>query len=563
MVFIDCIVFLVEFQRGFKMEQTKKFKYYVIQFLQLPYKGIDEYICVPWSWIVLRRKQDQRVIVSYPVENPSDTAKRVKKRQKRSYDWKLYMSDIIYGTDVYEDAEIFINEKITDAKYSNQNKRDQDLSAPVKKKTRRPKRNSKSNHDIGKPLDLVTSENSDKSETKQLKRTALPTPGTEAALKRSKVVEPNKSVSDAAEHPRIQSQAIECLIENQPSPTREDFPMRNSCSSEISVEECNDRTYVEETERVENQPSPTREDFSMRNSCSSEISVEECNDRTYVEETERVENNEQERPSVTKNSSNSTDSLSNPQMMIDPRMFYKELFTVLHNLHTVSANSYTLIDNLRRVIINNTETLKNVKQLIVDSRSSNSDIPTTSPLTNTTVEVEMISEMNQSKQQQQQNEYDDCGDDDTDEVSKKRRSRKRKFVLPPEYDENDSRWTLKHHELAPGLVELMPHTSVYINSVALSQCKRLSKDCKSLARILLVEIFTKSALTICSLTGSRARAYDVEGATIRPGLDENARTVLLVYVEEYGREKGWITVDTQSIQNSLRNKMQEFRSKFG
>ncbi|AAW29983.1 hypothetical protein [Bracoviriform demolitoris] len=248
--------------------------------------------------------------------------------------------------------------------------------------------------------------------------------------------------------------------------------------------------------------------------------------------------------------------------MLDPT-FFIELLTVLRNLHAVSANSYTLVNNLRQIIIDNTATLKDLKQLIVNSRSPNSDIPTTSQSTNIIVEVEEISEKNNSNQKQRDEECNDHSDNETDEVPKKKRSQKRKFVLPPEYDENDSRWTLKHRQMAPGLVELMPHTNVYINAIKLSNCKRLSKDCKSLARLLLVEIFTKSALTICSLTGSRARAYDVEGATIRPGLDETARTVLLTYVEEYGREKGWITLDTQSIQNSIRNKMQEFRFKYG
>lgn len=75
-----------------------KFKYYVIQFLELPYKGINEHVCIPWTWIVLRRKMDRKVIVSYPVENPSDTVKRVKKRQRHLQDWRLYMSIEKYGT---------------------------------------------------------------------------------------------------------------------------------------------------------------------------------------------------------------------------------------------------------------------------------------------------------------------------------------------------------------------------------------------------------------------------------------------------------------------------------
>ncbi|KAL5948520.1 uncharacterized LOC103579088 isoform X1 [Microplitis demolitor] len=433
-----------------------------------------------------------------------------------------HIEDFKKCTKTRQFSSIKMNDACYEYKCSNMKNGDQELPTMVKKKTGRPKRNSNSNDEIDKPLNLVvTSKKDDKSETKKLKRTTLPTPDIETPSKRSKVVEPNESVSDAAEQP---SQASECLSETQPSPTREDFPIQNLCSSEVNVDESNDRSCVEEIEPVDD--------------------------------------SEQERPSVIQNYSKLTNSLSNPQPMLDPT-FFIELLTVLRNLHAVSANSYTLVNNLRQIIIDNTATLKDLKQLIVNSRSPNSDIPTTSQSTNIIVEVEEISEKNNSNQKQRDEECNDHSDNETDEVPKKKRSQKRKFVLPPEYDENDSRWTLKHRQMAPGLVELMPHTNVYINAIKLSNCKRLSKDCKSLARLLLVEIFTKSALTICSLTGSRARAYDVEGATIRPGLDETARTVLLTYVEEYGREKGWITLDTQSIQNSIRNKMQEFRFKYG
>ncbi|KAG6558532.1 hypothetical protein K425_MDEM000204, partial [Microplitis demolitor] len=99
------------------MKRIGKFKYYVIQFLKLPYEGIDKYVCIPWSWIVMPRQMDQKVIVSYPVENPSETAKRVKRRQRCSEDWNLYLSLVEYGTDDYEDAEIFIKGKINDVYY--------------------------------------------------------------------------------------------------------------------------------------------------------------------------------------------------------------------------------------------------------------------------------------------------------------------------------------------------------------------------------------------------------------------------------------------------------------
>nr|ACE75431.1 conserved hypothetical protein [Glyptapanteles indiensis] len=159
---------------------------------------------------------------------------------------------------------------------------------------------------------------------------------------------------------------------------------------------------------------------------------------------------------------------------------------------------------------------------------------------------------------------------DTDEhkdkkVLKTTRGNIRTFVLPPEYDPDDTRWTLKYRENDPelNLVELIPQSNVFINSIKLAHCKRSSKDSKALARMLLVEIFSQVALSVCSLTGARANAFDISGTNVRPGLDEPARMAILSFVEEYAREKKWGAYDSQSILNTLRSKIQEVRAKHG
>ncbi|CAF4932948.1 unnamed protein product [Pieris macdunnoughi] len=63
-----------------------------------------------------------------------------------------------------------------------------------------------------------------------------------------------------------------------------------------------------------------------------------------------------------------------------------------------------------------------------------------------------------------------------------------RFVLPPEYDADDTRWTLKYRKNLPGLVELMPQSGVYVSSGYLNYCQQVSKDCKSLAPRLLTEM---------------------------------------------------------------------------
>lgn len=70
-----------------------------------------------------------------------------------------------------------------------------------------------------------------------------------------------------------------------------------------------------------------------------------------------------------------------------------------------------------------------------------------------------------------------------------------------ENDRNDSRWTLKYRDPAEELVQLIEHSSVYLNADKLAECKRLSSDSVTLARILLPKIFTKSALSVYSVNG--------------------------------------------------------------
>ncbi|KAI8434760.1 hypothetical protein MSG28_003280 [Choristoneura fumiferana] len=144
-------------------------------------------------------------------------------------------------------------------------------------------------------------------------------------------------------------------------------------------------------------------------------------------------------------------------------------------------------------------------------------------------------------------------DSDKNETASSYSHPTRKFTLPKEYDKNNSRWTLKHLQKKKGLVELLPNSGVYVDAIRLSNCKRISKDSKMLARMLLVEVFSANALRTCSLTGKRAYAFHTDETDIRPGLDEHAKNVLLNFVEEFANEKNWVKTSNLIICNSLRN----------
>ncbi|AEE09554.1 conserved hypothetical protein [Cotesia vestalis bracovirus] len=257
---------------------------------------------------------------------------------------------------------------------------------------------------------------------------------------------------------------------------------------------------------------------------------------------------------------------------------FSETCQIAHDLYESLVESRKVID----CIANTSENLRALKKGKVPVVTSK----------DVTAEIQQIAEVNQAERKEEENldvnmkedkkedndvdsksseNDDDCGgdvkdvkvQDEDNEVPKTTRGNIRSFVLPPEYDPHDTRWTLKHREDDPelNLVELVPGSKVYINSIKLAHCIRSSRDSKALARKLLEEIFTQSALSVCSLTGVRANAFDISGTNVRPGLDVNARIAILTFVEKQTLKKKWGAFDSQSVTNTLRSKIQDIRAK--
>ncbi|XP_044591653.1 uncharacterized protein LOC123269844 isoform X1 [Cotesia glomerata] len=135
------------------------------------------------------------------------------------------------------------------------------------------------------------------------------------------------------------------------------------------------------------------------------------------------------------------------------------------------------------------------------------------------------------------------------------------FSLPPEYDPNDTKWTLKYRENKRGLVELIPRTGVYVKRKELKRIIRESNDGRMLARLLLTEVFNQNALRVCSWTGGKAKAFNSANIDVRPGLDENARMVLLTFVEQHGKKCGWSMANTSAVMSTIRTKINDIRAK--
>ncbi|KAH0547180.1 uncharacterized protein LOC123269298 isoform X2 [Cotesia glomerata] len=83
--------------------------FYVVQFVELPFEGIDDYVCVPYMWLMFRKATDQKAVVAYPKdEDPFNTRDRVKRKERRNDEWRFYMAIVKYESDSYGDAEYWI-----------------------------------------------------------------------------------------------------------------------------------------------------------------------------------------------------------------------------------------------------------------------------------------------------------------------------------------------------------------------------------------------------------------------------------------------------------------------
>lgn len=77
--------------------------FYVVQFLELPYKGIDDYVCVPHTWVIVRRRQDGKSVIAYPEDrDPAVTRDRAKRKERCRDDWNFYVADVIYQSSEFK-----------------------------------------------------------------------------------------------------------------------------------------------------------------------------------------------------------------------------------------------------------------------------------------------------------------------------------------------------------------------------------------------------------------------------------------------------------------------------
>ncbi|CAG4953356.1 unnamed protein product [Colias eurytheme] len=95
-----------------KMRRSRndELEFYVVQFLELPFEGIDDYVCIPKTWIILHRTAPNWSIVAYPEEKIALIEERVKRKEEYCNNWRFYRAVIKYQSNIYEIAEQWIIE---------------------------------------------------------------------------------------------------------------------------------------------------------------------------------------------------------------------------------------------------------------------------------------------------------------------------------------------------------------------------------------------------------------------------------------------------------------------
>lgn len=138
---------------------------------------------------------------------------------------------------------------------------------------------------------------------------------------------------------------------------------------------------------------------------------------------------------------------------------------------------------------------------------------------------------------------------------------------------NDEKWEkcepldVKHDPrqtlICPNLVKLIPTGKpVLVNEKELEICKKSAKGVRrTLARALMNAVFTKKALSYCSLCGQDALAFDRSDCDTRPGLDEHAVEVIMKFVESIENDENntWDEWNKKSVRKALYSELEKRR----
>ncbi|KAG6465233.1 hypothetical protein O3G_MSEX015016 [Manduca sexta] len=128
------------------------------------------------------------------------------------------------------------------------------------------------------------------------------------------------------------------------------------------------------------------------------------------------------------------------------------------------------------------------------------------------------------------------------------RREKRIVHVPPEFDENDTRWTLRHRQPGPGLKELIENSEVHVEVDKLNRYTGMATSSEYLTKVLMTIIFTDEALSYCNMFAQKKNK-----------LDNNAVNVLFEFVKGFASRKGLPAVDLVTFNDWVRSKLRSMK----
>ncbi|CAG4935646.1 unnamed protein product [Colias eurytheme] len=562
--------------------------FYVVQFIELPFEEIDDYVCVPCAWVVLRLAvNDKTVAVAYPKdEDPFDTRDRVKRKERYNDEWRFYFATIKHESNSYNEADIWIATRNDYGPLVEEKSKLTDTQ-PKFSKLRSANKNhsSESNDNFRKPLP--------KSESKK--------EVDEEPLKLDESAQSSSAVdNDAKVEPRSPKRKQPVIIQDNQS-------MENSHAEESSVvshaeESTEPRSKTLRTDQTEHASSSPVKDVSSADRPTAaqnftgrsrqmnlkfileqqmlynfatlftqmRSTLQHTTDmyntlRSSIHDTAEIYSKAKDAVKEFNTAGNAANNARSREMnlkfILEQQMLYN-FDTLFTQMYSTVEHTTDMYNTLRLFIHDTAKMYKKVLGAVEEFNTAGNAFPSSNPILD--VEHLVLAEERRTTLSASASfsNQDQHSNDVANKTPEKNHMKLFRFVLPPEYDAYDSRWTLKYPTYLPGLVELVPESHVYVNYDELKYCQQVSKDCPSLARRLLTEVFTRNALSVCSSMSETAKASNSVGSNIRPDLDDHACSVLLNFVIEHGLQRGWNT-SLKPIMDMLHSKTQEIRFHFG
>lgn len=537
---------------------NKKFRYCVIKLKKAGEPWLDPYICVPYSWLRLHKKS---VIVKYPQESKSLTTYRVKHCEVSQPNWLTFGADIKYKTDSYVDAQMCLRKLLQGYREKNAQ---QDNKPTTSNETG--KFDVKIFGTQNKRNEIQKSNNSDDDSTESedvVSESQVPNQLTTKTIDKQHKTVSYKKVNGNKVVPKLIIKKVKpikykfkskLVVETLPKSaetgqnksstgqnTSDSEAANNATDNETASGPLNPRTiaivnlwktiqdqisFIEQLEESDKQINGIVD--KMSTSIKAVDTLKDLIDQLEALEDE-IEDEEEEEEEATKVESGTG------QLESDIIQESEKEDKVEETEEEIEEEKEEEIDEEEKEEeeIEEEEKEQEEEEIVVEKKEEK--------------EAEKVDDKEEEKQDEKEEE---TGEDGTQNENPQT------INLPPEYDENDSRWTLKYKSYSSELTELEENSRIYVNFEKLAAIVDKCRNQKQMARNLLSEVFTKNALSVCKFP------QPISVPSHRPDLDIGGIKAILDYVQKHTALVNWPYVSPKIIKLSLRGKLSYAHKKF-